>query len=151
MGTQAVHLCLAQMLSAMFSVLCVRGQHPGGTAGLLRVRLTVNVNVDVCFPRVWTSLMLGGALSLSPPPAPLSHTHTHIHTHAYTHPHTRAHFCTHTQTYQGDDSLDHSSRASAAQFNFRFHFLLSHSLVNPRNILHRGSWSRLPDLGQLDL
>lgn len=52
MGTQAVHLCLAEMLSAMFSILCVRGQHPGGTAGLLRVRLMVNGSVDVCFPRV---------------------------------------------------------------------------------------------------
>lgn len=156
MGAQAVHLCLAEMLSAMFPILCVSGQHPGGTAGLLRVRLMVNGSVHVCFPRVWASLMLATALALPPLPSPpcflscsplLSYVRTYTYTTSRTctllHPHTSI------STWWRFGALSHTS---AAQCDFTFSFRPpSHSLANPRNILHRDSWSHFPNLWRLDL
>lgn len=107
MGAQAVHLCLAQMLSGIFSGLCMRGQNPGGAARLLRARLTVNAGV--CFSGVWISLVLvrghthTETHTISHMHTPLHpHTHTHTDTQTYTHFHT--HTPTHTHTYSNTRS-----------------------------------------------
>ena len=95
MGAQAVHLCLAQMLSGIFSGLCMRGQNPGGAARLLRARLTVNAGV--CFSGVWISLVLVRG-----------HTHTQRHTQFHTCTHPCTHTLTHIQIHRHTHTFTHT-------------------------------------------
>lgn len=104
----------------------VRGRDPGEPAGQLSQA------------RAGCGCLCSGALSKSE-----SAAHVRTRRHAHTHPPSSPN----AQARQGDGGLDPSSCTPATQFDFGFGFCSqSHSLINLRNVLYRGSRSHFPNL-----